>query len=55
MNENKLKIEQEVIDDLYFQMNVNKPKKRSQQLLEEGLIKRAYLMGYYECECKNKK
>ena len=55
MTENKMKIEQEVIDDIYLQMNVNKPKETFQQLLEESLIKRAYLMGYNECEGKNQK
>jgi hypothetical protein len=52
MTEN-LKIEPEVIDDIYFQLNVKRPSETFQRLLEESLIKKAYLMGYYECENKN--
>ena len=51
MTEN-LKIEPEVIDDIYFQLNVKRPTERFQKLLEENLIKKAYLMGYNECENK---
>lgn len=48
MTEKILKIEQEVIDDLYLQLGVNPPKETFQKILEENLIKKAYLMGYYE-------
>jgi hypothetical protein len=39
MTEN-LKIEPEVIDDIYFQLNAKRPTKTFQKIFEESLIKK---------------
>ena len=52
MTETNLKIEQEVIDDLYYQLGCNPPKEITQKTLEENLIKRSYMMGYNEAKSK---
>tara|TARA_R110000868_G_scaffold53839_1_gene168894 strand:+ start:332 stop:631 length:300 start_codon:yes stop_codon:yes gene_type:complete len=50
MTEQKFTIEPEIIDDIYYQLNAKRPKRKSQNLFEENLIKKGYLMGYTECE-----
>lgn len=52
MTEQKFTIEPEIIDDIYYQLNAKRPTRKSQYLLEENLIKKGYLMGYSECECR---